>query len=236
MRAFAIVALLALALPLAFAAPAEAEDFTVDPIALNLGFMNVFELDGTTFVFGSPWGFNDLVAQYSGAELTLSPNTISDTNVFWYNCPDGVDPVDGQGDGLLDDCGQPGASGNKIMEAVSYAEVLDGSLAGTTVNFSFEVVSSSLTSEHAVAAFIRDFAPDFSSSNQTVVPLPGPGSYSLTLDTINDPARPVQYGFIMRGPNVWVTDVGPFGSMVIAPDLTVANEESTFGAVKSLFR
>jgi hypothetical protein len=235
MRAFVIVALLAMALPLA--APAQAaSSFTVDPVALNLGFMNVFELDGTTFQFGSPWGFGDLAAEYNGGVVTLSPNTIDDTNVYWYNCPDGVDPIDGQGDGLLDDCGQPGASGNKLMEAVSYAEVLDGSLAGTTVNFSFEVLSNTLTSEHVVAAFIRDWTSDFSSVNQTVVALTSTGLQMLTLDTINDATRVVQYGFIMRGPNVWVTDVGQFGNMEIGPDQAIPNEQSTFGAVKSLYR
>lgn len=216
MRAFAIVALLALALPLA--APAHAADFTVDP-AINLGFMNVFELDGTTFVFGSGWGFADLVANYDGSVLTLSPNTINDPDPFWY-----------QGGG------GPGAPGNKVMEAVSYAEFLDGSLAGTTVNFSFEVLSNSLTSEHAAAAFIRDFAPDFSSVNQTVIPLSGPGHYALSLDTINDPARPVQYGFILRGVNVWATDVAPFGNIVLGPDQAVATEATSFGAVKSLYK
>lgn len=216
MRAFAIVALLALVLP--FAAPAQAVDFTVDP-TISLGYMNVFELDGTTFVFGSPWGFGDLVASFSGPLLTLSPNTIGDPDPFWY--------IGGGG---------PGAAGNKIMEAVSYFETLDGSLAGQTVNFSFEVLSSSLTSQHVVAAFIRDWAPDFSSANQTVVPLLGTGAYSLTLNTINNPARPVQYGFIMRGPNVWITDVAAYGNMVIGPDLTVATEQSSIGAVKSLYK
>lgn len=233
MKAFAIAALIALSLPLA--TPADAQLVTVDPATMTSGFMNVFELDGTTFVFGSPWGFGDLSASFSGNLLTLSPNTIGDSNVFWYNCPDGQSPFDGQGDGLLDDCGQPGATGNKIMEAVSYAEVLDGSLAGSTVTFSFQVVSNSLTSAHVVAAFIRDFAPDFSSVNQTVVPLTSTGSYTLSLNTINDPARPVQYGFIMRGENVWFTDVAPFGNMVVGPETPVSNDLSSFGAVKSLF-
>ena len=216
MKAIAIVALLALALPLA--SPAQAQTFTVDPAAINVGYMNVFELDGSTFAFGSPWGFADLVASYSGNVLTLSPNTIGDPDPYWY--------IGGGG---------PGAAGNKIMEAVSYAERLDGSLAGTTVTFTFQVLSSSLTSEHVVAAFIRDFAPDFSSVNQAVVPLTSTGPYTLSLETINDPARPVQYGFIFRGVNVWATDVEPFGNMVIGPETPVSNEDSSFGAVKALY-
>jgi hypothetical protein len=37
----------------------------------------------------------------------------------------------------------------------------------------------------------------------------------VSLTTINDPARHVQFGFQTIGVNVWATDVAPFGSMVI---------------------
>ena len=36
------------------------------------------------------------------------------------------------------------------------------------------------------------------------------------MPTIPVPGRHVQYGFQMVGPNVWVTDVGPFGNVQIA--------------------
>lgn len=216
MKAFAIVALLALLLPLA--SPVQAQSYTLDPGVIANGFMNVFELDGSTYVFGSPWGFADLTAVFSGSVLTLGPAPINDPDPFWY--------IGG---------GAPGAPGNKIMEAVSYAEYLDGSLAGTTVTFAFEVLSNSF-SDHVVAAFIRDFAPDFSSANQVVEPLTSLGTYILQLNTINDPARPVQYGFIVRGANVWPTDVGLYGTMQIGPEATVSTEDSSFGAVKSLYK
>lgn len=215
MKALAIVALLALLLPPA--SPVQAQDFTLDPIAMSVGFMNVFELDGQTFVFNGPWGFADLTAAFDGYVLTLGAAPIDDPDPFWY--------IGGGG---------PGAPGNKIMEAVSYAEYLDGSLAGKTVTFSFEVLEDTF-SEHVVAAFIRDFAPDYSSANQTIVPLTSLGDYVLTLDTINDPARPVQYGFIVRGVNAWPTDVGLFGNMVIGPESTVGTENTSFGAVKALY-
>ena len=64
-------------------------------------------------------------------------------------------------------------------------------------------------------AFIKDFAPDFSSFNIVTVPLM-PGNFNISLATINDPARHVQYGFETIGPDVWITDVGPYGSIQIS--------------------
>lgn len=227
MKAFAIVAILALMIPTV--APAQVQ-VTTDPATMTAAFMNVFNLpapDGDgAFQFASPWGFADLRASFSGTDLTMTPNAINDPNEYWYQCVDGVLPPN---------CGGPGAPGNKIMEANAYSEVLDGSLAGQTVEFSFEVISNTLTDAHTVTAFIRDFAPDFSSVNETVIPVSAAGAYSLSLATLNDPARPVQWGIQMVGVNVWETDLPQFGEIVIGANLVVSNEDNSFGQVKALF-
>ncbi len=143
------------------------------------GFMNVFELDGTSFVFGSSWGVGDLNATFDdgASKLTLSPNTIGDPAEFWY-----------QGGG------GPGAHGNKIMDASLYQEFAPGDLAGETLTFEGEVLSNSLTAAHNSTIFIKDFAPDFSSFNVTAIPAtPGPFSINLALDP--GAGRHVQYGF-----------------------------------------
>lgn len=172
---------------------------TVDPGAAWLGYMNVFNLPsaGGTFQFGSSWGNPDLRATFSGGVLTFAPNTINDPAEYWY--------IGG---------GAPGAAGNKIMEANFYQE-FTGSLAGQTLTFTGIVQENTLTGAHTAVAFIKDFAPDYSSSVTTIVPLT-PGVFSVTLDTLNDPARHVQFGFQMSGVNVWATDVAPFGSVQIA--------------------
>jgi len=183
------------------AAPAQAATFvTVDPGAAWLGYMNVFELpaNGGSYVFGSPWGTADLPATFSGSVLTLAPNSIGDPNPFWY--------IGGGG---------PGAPGNKIMEANMYVETGGGLLGGQTVTFEFTVLANTFTSAHNAYAFVRDFAPDYSSFNQSLIPVGGPGDYSLSLATLPDPARHVQYGFQTVGVNVWITDVGPYGSVQI---------------------
>lgn len=173
-----------------------------DSTATWQGYMNVFELpsNGGGFVFGSGWGVGDLVATFDDAnsKVTLSPNTIGDPNPFWY-----------QGGGA------PGAPGNKIMEANLYRQVDDGSLSGQMVTFEGTVLSNSYTSAHQFSIFIRDFAPDFSSVNELIVPFTS-GSFSISLATIADPLRHVQWGVQSRGENVWITDTEPFGNVMIA--------------------
>jgi hypothetical protein len=129
--------------------------------------------------------------------LTLSPNTIAPpgglSDPYWYR-------LDG--------------TGNKNMEANLYVESNGGALGGQTVTFTGTVAANSLTPAHTAIAFIKDFAPDYSSFVETTVPLT-PGFFSISLATLNDPARHVQYGFQMKGENVWITNVGPFGSVSI---------------------
>jgi hypothetical protein len=227
MRTLAIAALVASLM--VCAGVAQAATVTVDPLTLTNGYMNVFELpaNGGAYLWGSGWGFGDLTAVYSGSNLTLGPNTIGDPNEYWYQCV---------GSAVPPNCGGPGAPGNKNMEANSYAEVNDGSLAGQTVTFNGVVLANSLTSAHTVVAFVKDYAPDFSSFNVSAVALTAPGPFTVSLATVNDPARHVQWGFQTVGPNVWVTDLAPFGTITIGPEGAVATQPSTWGRVKSLYR
>lgn len=167
-----------------------------------LGFMNVFELDGSTFVFGSGWGVPDLTSSFDdgASTLTMGPNTVNDPDPFWY-----------QGGG------GPGAPGNKVMEANLFQQLSDGSLSGETVVFSGNLLSNSFTDAHVLSVFIRDFAADFSSVNETLVEIDSTGAFSISLDTIDDgTARNVQWGIQVKGVNVWSTDVAPFGEAVFA--------------------
>jgi len=193
------------------------ETVTLDSKTVTLGFMNVFELDRSgaipvpgAFVFGSGWGFADLTAVFEeDGTLTLGPNVIGDPNEFWYldTCECAKDPTNPGG---------PGQLGNKWMDANGYAEINDDSLAGITVTFTGEVLSHTLTPNHSVRAFIRDFTPDYSAFNETCLELtPTTGVFSIELVTDPGLGRHVQYGFNFQGENVWVTDVGPFGTVSI---------------------
>lgn len=184
---------------------ANAATVTVDPTASWLGYMNVFETpqNGGAFAFGSGWGVADLTATFSGPVLTLGPNTVNDPSSFWYS-----------------PAGGPGAVGNKSMDANMYVETT-GVYTGQTLTFTGDVLSNTLFGHvnqigngWTSVAFIKDFAPDYSSSFSITAPLVN-GLFSISLSTINDPARHIQYGFETIGPDVWATDVAPYGSIQI---------------------
>jgi hypothetical protein len=210
------LAAIGLALSIA-ATPARAVDVTIDSGATWLGYMNVFETssNGGGYVFGSSWGVADLTASFSGSNLTLGAAKLDDPAAFWY--------VGGNGG--------PGSTGNKTMEASSYVQS-DGPLSGVNLTFSGTVLSNTLVSGYSVVAFIMDFAPDYSSNIKQSVPVTS-GDFSVTLATTNDPARHVQYGFIVTGLNVWSSDVASKGSLVVGPTAAVP-EPSSFAAIGGL--
>ncbi len=149
------------------------------------------------YQFGSGWGTADLTAVFSGGVLTLGPNSVNDPSNYWY-IP----------------AGGPGSTGNKIMDANMYVEPPAGTFANQTLTFSGTVLSNSLVGHvnqqgngWTSVAFIKDFAPDYSSNVTQTVPLTA-GAFSVSLATINNPARHVQYGFETIGPDVWATDRG----------------------------
>jgi prepilin-type N-terminal cleavage/methylation domain-containing protein/prepilin-type processing-associated H-X9-DG protein len=103
------------------------------------------------------------------------------------------------------------------MEANVYGQA-DGTYAGKTVSFSGTVPSFSLLSgsgNWTVKAFIRDFAADYSSYVESQVPITTTGSFSISLDAINDPTRHVQWGLQTKGPDVWITDLASKGTVVV---------------------
>jgi hypothetical protein len=178
----------------------------VNPGQSWLGFMNVFNLPsaGGAYQFGQAWGTADLTAVFSGSTLTLGPNTIGDPNSYWYT-----------------PSGGPGAIGNKVMDANFYVETT-GVYSGQALTFTGNVLANTLVGQTnqigngwTSVAFIKDFAPDYSSNVTVTAPLVN-GVFSINLNTINDPARHIQYGFETIGPDVWITDVAPYGNIQIA--------------------
>jgi hypothetical protein len=187
------------------------------------GFMNVFDnpvLNPGTgpypanlgpYIFGSSWGTADLRASFAAGPntpLTLQCNTTGDPNPFWY--------VNG---------GAPGNPGNKIMDANMYVDNDSGHiLNGQTVTFTGVVTANNLVGAvdalgngWTAVAFVKDFASDYSSVVSSTVPLT-PGAFSVTLNTINDLTRHVQYGFEVIGPDVWAGDPLTFNSIQVVPE------------------
>jgi hypothetical protein len=197
--------ILAVVLAIASVQSASAASVGVDPSASWVGFLNVSEIpqNGGGYVFGSSWGTADLTAVFTPGVLTLGPNSVNDPSSFWYT-----------------PSGGPGATGNKITDANMYVQSDGGALGGQTVTFSGNVISNTLVGSldalgngWTSVAFIKDFAPDYSSSVTQTFALPASGAFSVSLFTIPDPARHIQYGFETKGPDVWVTDRGNFGTI-----------------------
>jgi hypothetical protein len=190
----------------------------VDPSANWLGYMNWFNLpqDGGAFQNGSPWGTGDLTAVFTGPNLKLGTNNIGDPNAYWYRGGGG-----------------PGAQGNKFMDANMYVEPPDAALRGTTLTFKGRVTSNtlfgstdSLGNQWTSVAFIKDFAPDFSSFVQTIIPL-NVGDFSISLALDSDVNRHVQYGFQTIGSCVWATDAASKGFI----NVTAVPEPGTIAAL-----
>jgi hypothetical protein len=191
---------------LCVALPVKAATVNVDPNAAWVGFMNVSETpqNGGGYVFGSSWGTSDLAAVFGGGTLTIAPNSVNDPSNFWYS-----------------PAGGPGSVGNKTMDANMYVET-NGVYTGQNLTFSGTVLSNTLVGSTnqlgngwTSVAFIKDFAPDYSSNVTVTAPLTA-GAFSINLNTINDAARHIQYGFETIGPDVWATDVAPYGNIKIA--------------------
>jgi hypothetical protein len=169
---------------------------TINSAEMTNGYMNVFNLAsaGGAFQFGSSWGIADLRATFPTAtSVTMLPNTIGDPNSYWYTPSGGV-----------------GALGNKMMEANLYGQV-DGTYAGQTLTFAGSVSSFSLSTNSAgipytLTAFIKDFAPDFSSFASSTQVITSTGDFAIALTAINDSGRHVQWGLQLVGPDIWGTD------------------------------
>lgn len=202
---------------LATAIQSSAATFTIDPAAPWQAFMNVSELpsNGGAYVFGSGWGVADASASFAGNVLTLGAAPIGTSDSFWY----------------VGGVGEPGAVGNKSMDAVVFFQ--DDSLTGQSVTFEGTVLSNSFVAGRTVFAFIRDFAPDYSSFEASTVALT-PGDFSITLNTIADPARHVQIGFNMVGANVWTTDVAAAGFATVTALAAPIPEPSSFALIGAL--
>lgn len=167
----------------------------VDPAAPWGGWMNWFDLNWN-YVGGSGWGTADLNAAFSGDVLTLEPNysiardvPLSDS--YWWK-PDGT--------------------GNKIMDANFYVED-SATLPGQEVTFTGLVLENTLLKPYRSTAFIKDFAPDYSSFNTIAIELV-PGPFSITLATAGG-GRHVQYGFETTGPNARLEDRDRLGKVLV---------------------
>jgi hypothetical protein len=160
-----------------------------------IGYMNVFQLNGTSFEFGQAWGVADLktVVSVPANTISLSPNfnTYNAADPFWSN----------------------GAIGNKICEANTYVE--NNGFAGQVVTFKGKVISNNLAAGYTAIAFIKAFAADYSSVLVNIsIPLTV-GEFSITTTTPLPAGSHPQYGFQIKGLNGNPVDEVSLGKVVV---------------------
>lgn len=187
----------ALALLLVAAVSAQAVQVGVDRQKTWVGFMNWLDMpaDGGAFRGQGFWAAADLAAQFSGASLTLSPNTSVDrdlpTDPYWWK-PDG--------------------RSNKIMSANLF--VVDDVLAQQSIVFSGRVSSHTLAPDYLSRAFIRAFSADFGTMlASTEVLLEGGQAFQVVYQSQAADVH-IEYGFETIGPDARLGSA--LGSVVIA--------------------
>jgi len=191
---------------------------TVDASATDnwTGFINVFDFAGA-YMFGSGWGVADFktTADSASNTITLQPNfnTYAD-NVggaagdvaYWTNSPDG---------GVT-----PGPTGNKIMDASTFAEP-GSTFNGVDLTFRGSVSAFTLdTSLYTAKFFIKALDPaagyNDALAGAGVSDLPMSGNFSITIPgTDLATGLIVQYGFNVFGVNANPVDEATIGSVVV---------------------
>jgi hypothetical protein len=183
------------------AASMNAQTVTVDPTTLTDGYMNWSPMPGDAPGYGgtasSSWGLSALQANFSGTTLTLNPN---------------VNTYDGVGDNYWVNADGSGAN---LMDANIYNEST-GTYVSTTLTFTFDVLANTLTGPYSSVAFIKEFAPDYSSSVGATVPLTV-GIDTVRLAISGNAADHIQYGFETDGPDTNPSSPAASESVIIAP-------------------
>ena len=174
-----------------------------------VGYMNWFELDGTTFAGGGSWGVPDLksVVDTGNGTITLQPN-------FNLYAQDPTDPY------WVD---QTTGMGAKIMEANTFVEP-GASFNNNDLSFSGTIQSFTLDGNYAVKVFIKALDPnngyaDALNGSKTI-DLPTSGSFSVSATAAELPTGLIiQYGFTVIGLNANPANEASLGSVVVEAEV-----------------
>ena len=178
-----------------------ASTVTVDPAESWLGYMHVADLpaSGGTYRSSGTWSVPDLRTSFAGSTLTLSPNTINDPSTYWY--------IGG---------GAPGRPGNKIMTRQHVCGKNRQPLREDRHLHRHRLRQHAHQPPTARSPSSGISTPTIPRSRRS--PRRSPTVTSLSASPpAPDPAAMCSTGFETTGVNVWPTDVGPFGSVRIAP-------------------
>lgn len=200
-------------------------DVTVDASGSWIGFMTVFNLDGTPN-FGDFWGVPDLKVTLDEAEntVTLQPNfntyaNAEPTDEFW------IDQVTGEG--------------AKDMEANSFIEP-GATFNGSDLTFSGVVQSYTLSDDYTAKYFIKALDPNNNFADalegSKIFDLPESGEFSVSATGEELAAGLViQYGFVVFGRNANPANEAELGSVVIGETVSSVNAFQTLQLPVSVY-
>ncbi len=100
------------------------------------------------------------------------------------------------------------------MDANFYVQ--NDALAGSTVSFTGNVLQNTLVNPYTSVAFIKDFAPDYSSSTSVTESLVTGSFFSIALAT--NPGDHIQFGFETIGPDANPNTANLLGDVVVVPE------------------
>ena len=193
---------------------------TVNGSSAWVGFANVFETNGTTYLFGNPWALSDLktTLTVSTNTIKLQPNFNTYANAMNGSAADQAYWTNGSG------------LGNKIFEGNSYVE--NSALAGQILNFTGNVTNHTLANGYTAIAFIKGLNPanNFSTDFIVTLPITTTGVFNLSSVTAIPAGLIVQYGFSIKGLNA-----NPANEVALG-DVTVTSVGSTPTPVNVTFK
>ena len=202
-KLFSMIAALALSMGVA-----AQNSVSVDAGGNWLGYANIFDPATGDYIFGEPWGIQDIktVVDATAGTLTLQPNfnTYADnpTDPFWVDQTTGL--------------------GAKIFEGNSYIE--DNSLAGAELTFSGNINSNTLDAGYDAIAFIKVFNANYSVLKIATAPLTGANFEVVFTDVNAAEDAVVQYGFQIIGLNANPDNEAALGNVVVSGGALSVND------------
>ena len=196
-------------------------DITVDANDNWISYANVFELDGSTYLWGSGW-------EVSKAKTTLDLNNnsvILQPNFNTYE----ENPTDGY---WVD---QSTLEGNKVMEVSTFVEP-GAAFNDNDLTFHGDVLEYTLDeTNYQVFYFIKALDPNNGYADALggakIMTMPKSGHFSVEVSAAEIPAGLiVQYGFTVRGVNANPAEEANIGAVKLGIDDASINKISTIEA------
>lgn len=165
-----------------------------------LGYINVYNVDKTTYNYGFSCSLNQLIANYSNHNILFSPYVTN--NIIFFN--DSVTPIKWITSSLYQE------RNSNLMDIFLF----QGNISNNTLHTAYGTTADN----YKLQAFIYAFNSSYNLLSYITTPIDSTqGAFSLILDTttLAGNIAHLQWGFIMSGFPVYVTQAGQQGSVIV---------------------